>query len=244
MAEDGRVKIECFDGRDFGFFEMRIKVYLYQNKLHEPLSETKPIGIKQEDWAQLDRQDLGVVRLSLAKNVAFNVLNEKTTLGLLKGLSNMYEKPSASKKVFLIKQLVNTKMIEGATITDHVIEFNSVISKLLSVDIKFDDEMQSLLFCFLRYLIVGPAPLQYYCEAAKGVVNVSMDAFDDALLCCIEEYHESWVMDLGASLHATPCVGMMKNFKPLLGKVRLADRKILDVTSIGDVILKTTFGTK
>ncbi|GJZ55706.1 hypothetical protein Tco_0610899 [Tanacetum coccineum] len=189
------------------------------------LSETKPIGIKQEDWAQLDRQALGVVRLSLAKNVAFNVLNEKTTLGLLKGLSNMYEKPSASKKVFLIKQLVNTKMTEGATVADHVNEFNSVILKLLSVDIKFDDEI-------------------HQCEAAKGAVNVSMDAFDDALLCCIEEYHESWVMDSGASLHATPCIGMMKNFKPLLGKVRLADRKVLDVTGIGDVILKTTFGTK
>ncbi|GJR97628.1 NB-ARC domains-containing protein [Tanacetum coccineum] len=205
--------------------KMRIKDYLYQNKLHEPLSETKPVGIKHEDWAQLDRQALGVVRLSLAKNVAFNILNEKTTLGLLKSLSNMYEKPSVSKKVFLIKQLVNTKMTEGATVADHMNAFNSVISKLLSVDIKFDDEMQSLLFCCLRYLIVGPTPLQYLCEAAKGAVNVSMDAFDDALLCCIEKYHESWVMDLGASLHATPCVGMMKNFKPLLGKVRLADRK-------------------
>ncbi|GKE05518.1 hypothetical protein Tco_1397536, partial [Tanacetum coccineum] len=90
-------------------------------------------------------QALCVLRLSLAKNVAFNVLNEKTTFGLLKGLSSMYEKPSASKKVFLIKQLVNTKMTEGATVADHVNEFNSVISKLLSVDIKFDDEMQSLL---------------------------------------------------------------------------------------------------
>ncbi|GKG47125.1 hypothetical protein Tco_0504322, partial [Tanacetum coccineum] len=58
--------------------------------------------MKQEDWALLDRQALGVVRLSLAKNVAFIVVNEKTTFGLLKALSNMYKKPSASNKVFLI----------------------------------------------------------------------------------------------------------------------------------------------
>ncbi|GJY46891.1 hypothetical protein Tco_0435954 [Tanacetum coccineum] len=38
-------------------------------------------------------QALGVVRLSLAKNVAYNVVNEKTTYGLIKALSNMYEKP-------------------------------------------------------------------------------------------------------------------------------------------------------
>ncbi|GJV39806.1 hypothetical protein Tco_1418246 [Tanacetum coccineum] len=145
MAEDGRVKIECFDGRDFGFWKMRIEDYLYQKKLHEPLSETKPSGMKQEDWAMLDRHALGVVRLSLAKNVAFNIVNEKTTFSLLKALSNMYEKPSALNKVFLIRQLVNTKMTEGVTVIDHVNEFNLVISKLLSVDIKFDDEMHALL---------------------------------------------------------------------------------------------------
>ncbi|GJT50067.1 hypothetical protein Tco_0976224, partial [Tanacetum coccineum] len=45
--------------------KMRIKDYLYQNKLHEPLSETKPSGIKQEDWALLDRQALvSVILLS------------------------------------------------------------------------------------------------------------------------------------------------------------------------------------
>nr|GEV89892.1 retrovirus-related Pol polyprotein from transposon TNT 1-94 [Tanacetum cinerariifolium] len=49
----------------------------------------------------LDRQALGVVlgvvKPLLAKNVAYNVVNEKTTYGLINALSNMYEKPSASK---------------------------------------------------------------------------------------------------------------------------------------------------
>ncbi|GJV21184.1 hypothetical protein Tco_1370204 [Tanacetum coccineum] len=70
------------------------------------------------------KQALGVVRLSLAKNVAYNVVNEKTAYGLFKALSNMYEKPSASNKVFLIRQLVNMKMKEGASISNHVNDFN------------------------------------------------------------------------------------------------------------------------
>nr|KYP45634.1 Retrovirus-related Pol polyprotein from transposon TNT 1-94 [Cajanus cajan] len=57
----------------------------------------------------------------------------------------MYEKPSASNKVFLIRQLVNTKMREGVSVTDHVNEFNSLLSRLVLVDIKFDDEVQALL---------------------------------------------------------------------------------------------------
>ncbi|GKE81530.1 hypothetical protein Tco_1551530, partial [Tanacetum coccineum] len=95
MAEDGKIKIDKFDGHDFGFWKMQIEDYLYQKKLHEPLAEAKPIGMKDEDWTLLDRQALGAVRLSIAKNIAYNVVNEKTTYVLFKALSNMYEKPSA-----------------------------------------------------------------------------------------------------------------------------------------------------
>ncbi|GJY50029.1 hypothetical protein Tco_0439985 [Tanacetum coccineum] len=122
---------------------MQIEDYLYQKKLHEPLAEAKPTSMKVEDWALLDRQALGVVRLSLVKNVAYNVVNEKTTYDLFKALSNMYEKPSTLNKAFLIRKLVNTKMKEeGASVADHVNEFNSIISRLMSVDIIFDDEGQ------------------------------------------------------------------------------------------------------
>ena len=63
MAEDGKIKIDKFEGHDFGFWKMQIEDYLYQKKLHEPLSGEKPKDMKQEDWDLLDRQALGVVRL-------------------------------------------------------------------------------------------------------------------------------------------------------------------------------------
>ncbi|GJV03271.1 hypothetical protein Tco_1336840, partial [Tanacetum coccineum] len=66
-----------------------IEDYLYHKKLYEPLAEAKPTSIKAEDWTLLDRQALGTVMLSLAKNVAYNVVNEKTTYGLFKALSNI-----------------------------------------------------------------------------------------------------------------------------------------------------------
>ncbi|GJZ62198.1 putative RNA-directed DNA polymerase [Tanacetum coccineum] len=94
----------------------------------------------EDDW-----QALGAVRLSLAKNIAYNVVNEKTTYGLFTTLSNMYEKSNASNKVFLIRQFVNTNMKEGAFVADHVNEFNSMLSRLMLVEIKFDDEVQARL---------------------------------------------------------------------------------------------------
>nr|KYP63070.1 Retrovirus-related Pol polyprotein from transposon TNT 1-94 [Cajanus cajan] len=101
--------------------------------------------MSQANWELLDRQALGVVRMTLAKNVVYNIVNEKMTYGLVKALSNMYEKPSVSNKVLLIRQPVNTKMREGASVTDHVNEFNSLLLRLVLVDIKFDDEVQALL---------------------------------------------------------------------------------------------------
>ncbi|GKC97752.1 putative RNA-directed DNA polymerase, partial [Tanacetum coccineum] len=213
----------------------------------------------------LDRQALGAVRLSLAKNVAYNVVNEKTTYGLLKALSNMYEKPSASNKVFLIQQLVNTKMNEGASITDHVNKFNSILSRLMSVDIKFDDEVQALLL--LSSLPESwSSTITAWTDRADGMtegrkqnrnkskswkigeikdkeVNMAAGDYDDALVCCVENTIDDRIMDSGASFHATYCKEELERFKLRSGKVRLADDKTLDIAGVGDVVLKTSFGT-
>ncbi|KAJ0813209.1 putative RNA-directed DNA polymerase [Helianthus annuus] len=108
------------------------------------MSGEQPDDMYDEDWKLLDRQALGVVRLSLAKSVAYNIVNETTTYGVLKALSNMYEKPSASNKVFLIRQLVNTKMKEGMSVTAHINEVNSIISRLASVEINVTPQPMAL----------------------------------------------------------------------------------------------------
>jgi hypothetical protein len=45
------------------------------------------------EWKLLDRHALGVVRLSLSKSVAYNIVNETTTYGVVEALPNIYEKP-------------------------------------------------------------------------------------------------------------------------------------------------------
>ncbi|RVX15044.1 Retrovirus-related Pol polyprotein from transposon TNT 1-94 [Vitis vinifera] len=91
--------IEKFDGTDFAYWRMQIEDYLYGRKLHLPLLGTKPESMKAEEWALLDRQVLGVIRLTLSRSIAHNVVKEKTTADLMKALSGMYEKPSANNKL-------------------------------------------------------------------------------------------------------------------------------------------------
>ena len=77
--------------------------------------------------------------------MAFNIAKAKTTEDLMKTLATLYEKPSASNKVFLMKCLFNMKMVEGGSITDHLNEFNTITSQLSSVGVNFDEEIRALL---------------------------------------------------------------------------------------------------
>jgi hypothetical protein len=118
-AEGKASGIKRFDGTDFGYWKMQIEDFLYGKKLHLPLLGEKPTAMSSEEWALLDRQVLGVVRLTLSRSVAHNVVKEKTTVGLMAALSGMYEKPSANNKVHLMKKLFNLKMAEGTPVAQH-----------------------------------------------------------------------------------------------------------------------------
>ncbi|RVW99369.1 Retrovirus-related Pol polyprotein from transposon TNT 1-94 [Vitis vinifera] len=99
IEEAGKTSgIEKFDGTNFAYWRMQIEDYFYGRKLHLPLLGTKPESMKVEEWTFLDRQVLGVIRLTLSRSVAHNVVKEKTTTDLMKALSDMYKKSSANNK--------------------------------------------------------------------------------------------------------------------------------------------------
>ena len=87
--DSSKLGIEKFDGSDFSFWKMQIEDYLYQEDLHEPLTGVKPESMTEEKWKLKNFQALGLIQLTISRNVAFNILKEKTTFDLLKKLSNM-----------------------------------------------------------------------------------------------------------------------------------------------------------
>ena len=118
--------------------------FLFSKELHLPLG-SKPEGMKAEDWNLLDRQVLGVIPSTLSNNVAHNVAKEKTTMGMMQALADMYEKPSVNNKAYLMKKLFNLKMSESGSVVEHFNSFNTVVNQLVSVGIKFDDEICTLI---------------------------------------------------------------------------------------------------
>ena len=57
-----------------------------------------------------DKKALGTIKICLALSMAFNISKEKTREGVMSALMKLYEKLSASNKVFLMKNLFNMKM--------------------------------------------------------------------------------------------------------------------------------------
>ena len=100
--------------------------------------------MKEEEWELLNINELGTIRLCLASSMASNISKEKTIEGVMSALAKLYEKPSSSKKEFLMKLLFNMKMSEGGYIADHLNEFNTITSQLSSVKVNFDDEVKAL----------------------------------------------------------------------------------------------------
>eukprot|EP00253_Pinus_taeda_P009644 PITA_09644 len=117
MAEDGKFRVEKFNGQNLLLCKMHMEDYLYQKDLYLPFGgKTKMLmGMIDEEWNLLDRKALGTVRLCLVASVTFNISKETMAEGLIKALEKLYEKPSAS-------------------------------NKLCSVGVNFDDDVRDLLF--------------------------------------------------------------------------------------------------
>ena len=90
---------------------------------------------------------------------------------------------------------------------------------------------------------VGHVKSQYP-KKELNIADAENFSGDDALLLSVESNVDYWVMDSGASFHATHINEAMKNLKECdFGKVRLGNGEILEVTGMGDIELKTTLGT-
>ena len=75
--------------------------------------------MKDEECEVLDRKALRTILLFLASSMDFNISKEKTKEGFMSALAKLYEKPSNSNKVFIMKRLFNMKMSEGESVVDH-----------------------------------------------------------------------------------------------------------------------------
>ena len=88
--------------------------------------------------------------MCVSDSVLLNVSGEDTVKALWDKLGTLYQSKSLVNKLFLRKKLYNLRMKDGDSVTEHLNAFNTVVSQLLSVDIKISDEDKCIsLLCSL-----------------------------------------------------------------------------------------------
>ncbi|KAE8725614.1 Purple acid phosphatase 10 [Hibiscus syriacus] len=146
-ADEGKVKIEKFDGADFGFWKMPIEDFL---------------------------QTLGVIRVTLSRNVALNIAKEKTTTILMAALSK-------------------------ASVAQHLNELNTITTQLSSVEIEFDDKVRALIL--LSSLPDSWNATVTTVSSSSRNIKLKFDDFQDLILSEEIRRRESGEASSSSALH-------------------------------------------
>jgi hypothetical protein len=90
----------------------------------------------------LDRKTNSIIRLCLSE--------EATTKDLWDKLGKLYQSNSLVNTLLLRKKLYNLRMRDGDSLAEHLNSFNTMVSHLISVEIKILDEDKCIsLLCYL-----------------------------------------------------------------------------------------------
>ncbi|KAK2993191.1 LOW QUALITY PROTEIN: hypothetical protein RJ640_009668, partial [Escallonia rubra] len=179
----GKGKIKKFNGMNFQWWKMQVEDYLYQKDLYLPLVGEKPEAMNASEWAILDRKALATIRLSLTPQHSISP-RKKTIAAVMKALEKLYEKPSASNKVFLMKKLFNMRMSENGSIVDH--------------------EGHKKNDCTEPKKKNGAGGRQGDDEGANMVSSNEWTYDDLCLSVTVDDNSKVWYVDSGASIHSTP----------------------------------------
>jgi hypothetical protein len=83
MSEDGKFRVEKFNGQNYQLWKMQMEDYLYQKDLFLPLGgvEKKSTAMKDEEWEILDRKALGTIQAEPGSVDGFQYFERKDNEG-------------------------------------------------------------------------------------------------------------------------------------------------------------------
>jgi hypothetical protein len=132
---------------NFGLWQRRVKDLLVQLGLVKALygKTKKSEKMTDDEWEELDMKAVSTIWLLLADEVMYDVMEENSTSGIWLNLEKRYMSKSLTNKLHLKQKLYGLKMIEGADLRQHINTFKQIISDMLRIDIKFEDEDKAMM---------------------------------------------------------------------------------------------------
>lgn len=150
---NAKFEVEKFaDKNNFALWTLKVMDFLVQQGLHKALDEAnkKPASMTDSDQEDLDARALSTIRLCLANEVLFNIVEEVTAACLWEKLEKLYMTKSLTNRIYLKRQLYSLWMKEGKKVAKHLNVFNTLICQLSDMEVKIQEEDKAItLFCSL-----------------------------------------------------------------------------------------------
>lgn len=143
-----RFEVTKFDGTgNFPLWQSRVKDLLGQQGLLRTIKTdaVKPAKVDADDWAEMQIRAASTIRLSLADQVLYHVMDEESPSAIWETLEEQFLNKTAPNKLYLKQELYRMRMQEGANLTEHINTFNRVVSDLERIGSKVEDEDKALL---------------------------------------------------------------------------------------------------
>ena len=105
----------------------------------------QPEEMDDMDWKDLEAKVAATIRLCLADDVMYHVMDEESLAAIWLKLESRYMSKSLMKKLYLKQKLYGLKMTESSDLSQHINMFNQIISDLKRIDVKFEDKDKALM---------------------------------------------------------------------------------------------------
>ena len=126
-----------------------MKDFLVQKSLVCPLLGKKirqPDDMKDAEWIELEARYVSTIRFCIGDNEFSHVINKESIPKLWKKLKNIYLTKSLSNKLQFKRKLYHLKMEESGDLMKHMNEYDKIIDQLKKVDVRVEEEENTLLF--------------------------------------------------------------------------------------------------
>jgi hypothetical protein len=122
-----------------------VKDLLVQQGMVKALYGTKPEGMSDIDWKELEAKTMTTIRLCLGDDVMYHVMTEESSAAIWLKLESRSMSKSLTNKFYLKQRLYSLKMAEGSDLNQHINVFNQIIGNLKKFNVKFEDEDKALI---------------------------------------------------------------------------------------------------
>lgn len=146
-------QIEKLDDTNYDGWKVLMKSVLVHCDLWEYVSGDKEVpkeAAALAAWKLKDEKALATLILSVKSTQLLHVKNAKTSADAWIRLKEVHSPSGPARKVTIFKSLLNLKMCEGASMSEHLNKFFDLFEKLSELDIQLQDELLAIiLLCSL-----------------------------------------------------------------------------------------------